>query len=52
MTFGAAPAAGLGWAAQPAVHEVNTLIWLGEVSRRVGADVTLGSVPAREWCLH
>ena len=31
------------------MHDVNTLIWLGEVSRRVGADVTLGSVPAREW---
>ena len=31
------------------MYEVNTAVWLGEVAGRLGADVTLGSVPASEW---
>ncbi len=39
------------WPVNPAVYEVNTAVWLGEVSGRLGAAVTLGSVPAPEWDL-
>jgi hypothetical protein len=31
------------------VHEVNTLVWLSEVSARAGRQVTLADVPAEEW---
>ena len=31
------------------MFEVNTAVWLGEVSRRVGHRVTLGEVPRGEW---
>ncbi len=37
------------WPVNPVVYEVNTAVWLGEVAGRLGADVTLGSVPAAEW---
>ncbi|MET0326856.1 MAG: alpha-amylase family glycosyl hydrolase, partial [Ilumatobacteraceae bacterium] len=33
----------------PLVHEIFTWVWLGEVSARVGAPVTLADVPAHEW---
>ncbi|MFE2428173.1 alpha-amylase [Streptomyces sp. NPDC059373] len=38
-----------GWPDQPVIYEVNTLIWLGELSRRHGRPVTLGDVPAVAW---
>jgi len=38
-----------GWPAQPVVYEINTMIWLGELSRRHGRRVTLGDVPAGDW---
>ena len=31
------------------IHEINTLIWLGELSARHGRRVTLGDVPAEAW---
>ncbi|MFS8199748.1 alpha-amylase [Streptomyces sp. CWNU-52B] len=31
------------------VHEINTLIWLGELSERYGRRVTLGGVPGEVW---
>ena len=31
------------------IHEINTLVWLGELSRRHGRPVTLGDVPGAEW---
>ncbi|MFJ9542869.1 alpha-amylase family glycosyl hydrolase [Streptomyces sp. NPDC101225] len=31
------------------IHEINTLVWLGELSRRHGRRVTLGDVPADAW---
>ncbi|MFF3967420.1 alpha-amylase [Streptomyces griseorubiginosus] len=31
------------------VHEINTLVWLGELSRRYGRDITLGEVPEEVW---
>jgi hypothetical protein len=33
------------WPAQPVVYEVNTVVWLRELSRRYGRTVTLGDVP-------
>ena len=32
-----------------AIHEVNTLVWLGEVSQRASLRVTLAEVPDVEW---
>ena len=34
---------------EPVVYEVNTAVWLAELSRRLGGPVTLGTVPAAEW---
>jgi glycosidase len=31
------------------LYEINTLIWLGELSRKYGKPIALGNVPAREW---
>jgi hypothetical protein len=38
-----------GWPAQPVLYEINTVIWLRELSRRYGRRVTLGEVPAAAW---
>jgi hypothetical protein len=35
-----------GWPAQPVLYEINTVIWLRELSRRHGRRVTLSEVPA------
>lgn len=35
--------------AHPVVYEINTWVWLGELRRKYGAELTLGSVPAEEW---
>ena len=51
MTVESDPESGLEWPANPVVYEVNTAVWLGEVAGRLGAEVTLGSVPASEWDL-
>ena len=37
------------WQAQPVIYEVNTVVWLEELSRRYGRPVTLGDVPADAW---
>jgi hypothetical protein len=31
------------------IHEINTLVWLGELSGRYGRRVTLGDVPGEAW---
>lgn len=31
------------------IHEINTLLWLGELSSRLGRPVTLGDVPGEVW---
>ncbi|WP_371673102.1 alpha-amylase [Streptomyces sp. NBC_00289] len=31
------------------VHEINTLVWLGELSLRYGRRITLGEVPGEVW---
>lgn len=38
-----------GWPGQPVIYEVNTAVWLAELSRAAGAPVTLGSATAADW---
>ena len=38
-----------GWPAQPVIYEINTAVWLDELSRAAGRKVTLASVGAADW---
>ncbi len=38
-----------GWPDQPVIYEVNTAIWLSELSRATGRRVTLADVPPAAW---
>ena len=38
-----------GWPTQPVIHEVNTAVWLGELSRAAGRPMTLADVSAADW---
>jgi len=33
----------------PLIYEINTWVWLNEISRKAGRTLTLGSVPDEEW---
>jgi hypothetical protein len=35
--------------ARPTIYEINTAVWLGDLSRRLGRPIDLGEVPADEW---
>ncbi len=37
------------WPDRPVIYEVNTAVWLGELSRAAGDRVTLASVPDAAW---
>jgi hypothetical protein len=37
------------WPQHPSVHELNTAVWLREVSARAGRSLMLGDVPESEW---
>ncbi len=37
------------WPKNPLFYEINTWVWLGELSRKSGRALTLASVPAEEW---
>jgi Alpha amylase, catalytic domain len=37
------------WPKYPTVYEINTWVWLSDLSKKVGRPVDLGSVPAAEW---
>ena len=37
------------WPNHPAIYEINTWIWLAELSARYGTFIELDSVPAQEW---
>jgi hypothetical protein len=37
------------WPRYPTIYEINTWVWLSELSTKAGSSVTLGSVPAAEW---
>ena len=38
-----------GWPGRPAIYEVNTAIWLADLSRAAGRRVTLADVPGPAW---
>jgi hypothetical protein len=37
------------WPKHPLIYEINTWVWLDELSRRVGHPLDLASVPDEEW---
>ncbi len=37
------------WPKYPVIYEVNTWVWLGELSRKYGRAVDLATVPEPEW---
>ena len=37
------------WPQYPALYEINTWVWLAELSLKVGTPVDLSSVPSAEW---
>ena len=39
----------MAWPRQPVIYEINTWVWLHELSQRLGWTVTLGSVPTAIW---
>ena len=45
------PAAGVNsaWASFPTLYEVDTWIWLADLSRKYGRPIDLGSIPEDEW---
>jgi hypothetical protein len=38
-----------GWPARPAIYEVDTAVWLGDLSRAAGRRVTLADVTGPDW---
>jgi glycosidase len=39
----------LNWIKNPAIYEINTWVWLNEMSRQMQFPITLGNVPAEKW---
>jgi hypothetical protein len=37
------------WSKHPVIYEINTWVWLGELSRKYRKSVDLASVPQQEW---
>ncbi len=37
------------WPPRPVIYEINTWVWLNELSRHSQRAITLGSVPAEQW---
>ncbi|MGI5515945.1 alpha-amylase [Streptomyces sp. CA-106131] len=37
------------WPSQPVIYEINTLVWLGELSSRYARRITLGDLPGEVW---
>ena len=38
-----------GWPGQPVIYEINTAVWLTELSETAGRRLTLADVPAAAW---
>lgn len=38
-----------GWPKRPVIYEINTWVWLYELSQKYGKTVTLATVPDAEW---
>ena len=43
------PARVFVWPRYPTLYEINTWVWLSELSRKYGKNVDLSSVPSAEW---
>src|SRR5260370_25649666 len=39
----------MSWPRYPTVYEINTWVWLSELSSKAGTPVDLGSVPSSQW---
>jgi glycosidase len=39
----------MSWPPHPLIYEINTWVWLGELSRKHGRPLTLGEVPKQKW---
>jgi glycosidase len=37
------------WPNQPIIYEINTWVWLYELSQEQGRDITLANIPEKEW---
>ncbi len=37
------------WPRNPVIYEINTFVWLSELSKRHQKSISLGNVPAQEW---
>src|SRR5690242_754060 len=37
------------WPTHPVIYEINTWVWLGELSRKYQRPLSLADVPAAEW---
>jgi hypothetical protein len=37
------------WPKYPVIYEINSWVWLNELSRKYNRSVTLSSVPEEEW---
>ncbi len=41
--------AGIGWPTRPVIYEINTAVWLTELSRAAGRPLTLADVAPTDW---
>jgi glycosidase len=39
----------MAWSSHPRIYEINTWVWLSELSRKHARPITLGKVPSQEW---
>src|SRR5215469_3927937 len=37
------------WCRYPTLYEINTWVWVSELSQKLGKNIDLSSVPATEW---
>jgi hypothetical protein len=37
------------WSKYPVIYEINTWVWLEELSRKQRKPITLATVPDQEW---
>src|SRR5215831_8427045 len=43
------PASTSVWRQYPSLYEINTCVWLSDLSNKYGKNITLSSVPSAEW---
>ena len=39
----------MAWSSHPRIYDINTWVWLSELSRKHARPITLGKVPSQEW---